>query len=128
MATRVDLEVYQDPTIQGTRQFSGQRFETYLSDVSPLGIGLISRVNLPQGASVHLELPRAALPLEAARKLAGFIQITGRIVHVRPDAAQFRVGISFLHMQESDRNLLAQLIYPSPAPPDRRRAPRLSLT
>ena len=101
-------------------------FEAFLFDISEFGIGLLTRVSLPWGTVVELELQRSALPL-SSRSAPGAMKITGRVVHATPHGGQFRVGISFTQMEEPDRNLIRQLLTPKPVPEDRRRGSRLPL-
>ena len=104
-------------------------FEALLFDISEFGIGLLTKVSLPWGIVVDLELARSALPLSGRAASPGVMKITGRVVHATPHAGQFRVGVSFTRMEETDRNLIRQLLAPTPKPPpqDRRRASRVPL-
>lgn len=102
-------------------------FEAFLLDLSEFGIGLLSKVSLPWGVLVELELQRSALPLPGRAAPSGVMKIAGRVVHATPHVGQFRIGISFTQMEEADRNLIRQLLCPSPIAQERRRAARVPL-
>ena len=101
-------------------------FEALLFDISEFGIGLLTKTPLSWGIVVELELQRSALPL-GSRTSSGVMKMSGRVVHSTPHVGQFRIGISFTRMEESDRNLIRQLLTPKPVPDDRRRVSRLPL-
>ena len=101
-------------------------FEALLFDISEFGIGLLTKVSLSWGTVVELELQRSALPL-AVRTTSGAMKITGRVVHATPHMGQFRVGISFTRMAETDRHLIRQILTPKPLPEDRRQVSRIPL-
>jgi hypothetical protein len=103
--------------------------EAFLVDLSEFGIGLLSHTSLPWGVLVELEFQRSALPHPYWNPPKGTMKILGRVVHSTPYAGQFRIGISFTRMEESDRNLIRRLLSAQPAPSaqERRRSPRISL-
>ena len=59
---------------------------------------------------------------------AGWMRITGRVVHAIPNGNGYRVGISFTRMEEPDRALIRRLIAPAPLVEDRRRKARVAVT
>lgn len=126
MPIPVHVEVQEDPERPQTARLPEGPIQAFLYDISEYGIGLLSNVSLAWGLLVQLELSRGALPLSTHPQ--GLMRITGRVVHSLPYAGQFRLGISFTRMEESDRTLIRQLIAPPPLPQERRHAPRIPLT
>ncbi len=126
MSIPVRVEVQEDPERSQTAYKPDGPIQAFLYDISEYGLGLLSNVSLPWGLLLRLEFSRAALPISAHP--AGLMQVTGRVVHCLPYAGQFRLGISFTRMEESDRILVRQLISPPGIPEERRRAPRVPLT
>ncbi len=99
-----------------------ESFDALLIDISEFGIGLLSPSSLPWGALVEMRLDRSALPLTNLSS-RGLMQITGRVVHAIPQGNQYRLGVSFIRLEETDRAIIQQLT----ASHERRRAQRVPL-
>lgn len=128
MPIPVQLQVQPDPaTLETSRP--AEPMEAFLFDISEVGIGLLSKTSLPWGTLVTIELSRSALPLADRSSLKGLMRIRGRVIHAIPHAGQYRLGISFIRLEEADLLLIQRLSSPrpQPQPQDRRRAPRIGL-
>lgn len=123
MPIPVRIQVQPDPAIQPTPQALKEPTEVFLFDISEFGIGLLSNAPLPWGILVLIELPRAALAPTSQPSPGGSVRITGRVVHAIPQGNQYRLGISFIRLDDTDRALIQKLT----APPERRRSPRIPM-
>lgn len=126
MPIPVSLQVQPEASTPETRG-STKPMEAFLFDISELGIGLLSKNSLPWGTLVAIELSRSALPLADRSALKGLMRIRGRVIHAIPHAGQYRLGISFIRLEEGDLLLIQRLSSPQVLPDDRRRAPRIQL-
>lgn len=128
MPISVKIRIQPESTTgEAKRSALQESMEALLFDISELGIGLLSQNSLPWGTLVDVELARSALPLPNRASLEGSMRITGRVIHAIPQGGQYRLGISFIRLEDLDRALIRQLGFPQPVPQDRRRAPRMQL-
>lgn len=127
MPIPVWLQVQSDPAASGTGRPSQESLEAFLFDISEAGIGLLAQSSLPWGTLVALEFPRSAFPFSDRSSSEGLMRITGRVIHAIPYAGRYRLGISFIRLDDADRSLIRRLSSPPPLPQDRRQAPRIRL-
>lgn len=128
MPILVQVRVQPDPLLPATVHLDEAAIQAFLYDISEFGVGLLTNFSLPWGSVVDLELPRASLPLPGHSSPSGLMRINGRVIHSIPQGAQYRLGISFTRMEESDRALIRKMsVAPLPRQDERRRTPRVAL-
>ena len=123
MPIPVQIHVREYPALKEPAHPVLESTEGFLIDISEFGMGLTAQAPMPWGTLVDIEFPRAALPVAARRHLEGLMHIIGRVVHAIPQGNQYRLGLSFIRVDDIDRSLIQQLT----SGPERRRAPRISL-
>ena len=129
MPIPVQIRVRDNPVSQEPISRFKESMEAFLIDISEFGMGLLSQNSLPWGTLLDMEFSRAALPVRTKALSGGLMQVSGRVVQVTLQGNQYRIGISFIRIDESDRDLIQQLSPTTQAArsQERRRAPRVTL-
>ena len=122
MPVSVQIRVVDYPVLRESNIPVKDTLDALLIDISECGLGLNSPSSLPWGTLVEMQFERSALPLAAANR-RGLMRITGRVVHAIPQLDRYRLGVSFIRLDEADRLLIQQLTTTQ----ERRRTPRVSL-
>ena len=122
MPIPVQVRVVDYPVMRESNIPVKDKLDALLIDISECGIGLNSPSSLPWGTLVEMQFERSALSIAAANP-RGLMRITGRVVHAIPQSDQYRLGISFIRLDEADRLLIQQLTTAR----ERRRTLRVSL-
>ena len=130
MPTLVHIRIQSEAGPAQVPSPADQTIKGYLTDINRFGMGLLTQTLLPLDTLLELEFPRSALPLTSQEPPKGSMQIIGRVVHVTPQGSQFRIGISFVRIDEIDQFLIERAMSLQTASlysHERRRAPRLAV-
>ncbi len=126
----VQVRIQVNSAMRETVQLAKEAIEAQVVDISIVGIGLTSRVFLPKGVLVDLQLPRNVFsspnmppPPMGTSPTEGSMPITGQVVYARPQEKLCRMGIAITKISDGDRLLLQHYV----SSQERRRAPRTPL-
>ena len=124
---QVEIRVQINPKMQETIHLAKESIPAELFDVSSHGMGMVSKIFLPPGVLVDLQIPKTPfLPQQEGieeKPSREVIRVTGLVVYSKQRGTLCRMGISFTQIQEADRKVLEEFIQST----NRRRSPRSPL-
>ncbi len=119
----IQIRVQINPAMRETIHLAKEKIEAQVVNLSVHGIGIVSRVFLPKGLVLDVELPRAPFAKTQKTAAEGSMQITGQVAYAKSEKNLCRMGIHFTSIEKKDLRFIERFL----SSLERRVAPRLPL-
>lgn len=107
--TAIEFRRYRD--YQRQIYYEDKKIEAMALDISEGGMGLLTKTFIPQRTFLEIWISLSGLNQEGQVVYYGPMRVLGKVIWIVPwDNQSFRLGITFLEMQDEDRKTIASFI------------------